>query len=76
MKQLSLEEVKKHTTVDSCWIITNGYVYDVSDFLDKHPVDRDIILKKAGTDCSIDYKFHSKKTRKIWKKYRIGKLTS
>ncbi|KAG9042290.1 Cytochrome b2, mitochondrial precursor [Serendipita sp. 407] len=49
---ISYEEVKRHNTAESCWVIINGIVYDVTEFLDVHPGGRHVILKAAGTDAT------------------------
>ncbi|KAG8814621.1 Cytochrome b2, mitochondrial precursor [Serendipita sp. 399] len=49
---ISYEEVKRHNTAESCWVIINGVVYDVTEFLDLHPGGRHVILKAAGTDAT------------------------
>ena len=72
--KFSLEEVKKHNTIDSCWLIINRDIYDITDYLKYHPIGSIVILKKGGMDVSLDYKFHSKITQKYWKNYYIGKL--
>jgi L-lactate dehydrogenase (cytochrome) len=51
----SLEEVQRHNSADSCWIIIENNVYDVTEFLDSHPGGRDIILKYAGKDATLVY---------------------
>lgn len=45
---ISLEEVRKHKSQESCWVIVHGIVYDLSDFLDKHPGGATSILQYAG----------------------------
>jgi hypothetical protein len=45
---ISLEEVKKHTSDKSCWLVVHGKVYDVTDFLEEHPGGYDIILTSTG----------------------------
>jgi cytochrome b involved in lipid metabolism len=30
-------EIVKHDKADDCWIVIGGLVYDVSEFVDKHP---------------------------------------
>lgn len=40
--------VAQHNTPHSCWIIISGQVYNVTDFLAKHPGGASIILKVAG----------------------------
>jgi cytochrome b involved in lipid metabolism len=70
-----MHEVLKHNNIDSCWLISNNKIYDVTKFIDKHPGSKKAILSKCGTDVTKDYKFHSYKTRKeIWKLYHIGYL--
>lgn len=34
---LDLAELKKHTTETDCYLLYNGKVYDVTEFLDEHP---------------------------------------
>ncbi|KAF8161327.1 FMN-dependent dehydrogenase-domain-containing protein [Crassisporium funariophilum] len=54
-KVLSGQEVAKHNSRESCWIIVHGKVYDVTEFLDEHPGGSKIILKYAGKDATQEY---------------------
>jgi L-lactate dehydrogenase (cytochrome) len=45
---LSGEQVWKHNTKESCWVIVHGQVYDVTDFLDRHPGGSAVVLRHAG----------------------------
>eukprot|EP00958_Prasinococcus_capsulatus_P010685 scaffold1042_cov401-Prasinococcus_capsulatus_cf.AAC.12 len=45
------EEVAKHDKRDDCWIIVDGKVYDVTDYVEEHP-GGDAILNNAGADSS------------------------
>ena len=45
---LNVVEVARHNSRESCWIIIQGQVYDVTDFLDDHPAGSNIILRYAG----------------------------
>ncbi|KAK5949766.1 hypothetical protein OHC33_009155 [Knufia fluminis] len=49
------DEVAKHNTRDSCWVILYGQVWDVTDFLPEHPGGANIILKLAGKDATEEY---------------------
>ncbi|PVG04131.1 hypothetical protein CPB86DRAFT_693832 [Serendipita vermifera] len=49
---ISYDEVKRHNTAESCWVILNGDVYDVTEFLNVHPGGKHVILKVAGTDAT------------------------
>jgi cytochrome b involved in lipid metabolism len=74
MKYYSYLEVVKHNKEDSCWIFVGRKIYDVTEFLNLHPGSKQAILKYAGYNVKISYNFHSKKAKKIWKKFFIGKL--
>ncbi|KAG8818680.1 Cytochrome b2, mitochondrial precursor [Serendipita sp. 401] len=50
LQVLTLEEVQKHNSEESAWIIVGDKVYDVTDFLHMHPGGADIILRHAGKD--------------------------
>ncbi|KAI5832477.1 cytochrome b5 [Schizophyllum commune Tattone D] len=45
-------EVAKHTSRNDCWVIFDGEVYDVTNFLDKHSAGAESILKNAGKDVT------------------------
>ncbi|KAJ5856999.1 hypothetical protein N7455_007893, partial [Penicillium solitum] len=52
-------EVAKHTTINNCWVIINDNVYDVTEFLKKHPGGAKIILAHAGRDATKAFEsFH------------------
>jgi len=68
------QEVSKHNSKESCWLIVDDWVADVTDFLKLHPAGSMSILRHAGQDSTEDYYFHPKAARAMWKKYRIGKL--
>ena len=72
MNYYTLNEIKKHNTVNDCWLIAHNKVYNVTDFIKTHPIGSDPITKKAGQDCTVDYDFHVKSGRKVWEKYKIG----
>ncbi|CAN8098570.1 unnamed protein product [Discula destructiva] len=54
-KEFTVEEVAQHTSLDSCWVVLYGNVYDVTDFLSEHPGGSKIILKLAGKDATDEY---------------------
>ncbi|RMD40112.1 hypothetical protein DV735_g5040, partial [Chaetothyriales sp. CBS 134920] len=53
--RLTGEEVAKHSSNDSCWVIVHGKAYDVTDFLPEHPGGSKIILKYAGKDATEEF---------------------
>ena len=70
----TLDEIKQHNNIESCWIIVNRYILDVTQFLKYHPIGYDSILNKAGMNCDNDYKMHSKMAQKLFWKFVVGKL--
>jgi nitrate reductase (NAD(P)H) len=71
MKYYSLEEISKHNTIESCWLVANQRVYDVTSFIKFHP-GINCILKHASKESTIDFNFHSKSAQNYWKHYQIG----
>lgn len=53
---LTPDEIKKHKVHTDCWIVIAGKVYDITQFLDKHPGGAGILLKYAGKDASSLFK--------------------
>ena len=72
MASYTPEEVATHNTEDDCWIIANGIVYDATGFVHKHPGGRFAILSKAGTDVTDQYRWHSRRAKRLWKARTIG----
>jgi len=52
---LTGEEIAKHNSAESCWVIVHGKAYDVTEFLPEHPGGPKIILKYAGKDATEEY---------------------
>ncbi|KAG7394796.1 hypothetical protein PHYBOEH_004648 [Phytophthora boehmeriae] len=73
--KLCMCEVQLHRSMESCWLVSSGQVYDVTGLVSAHPGGTRSILRKAGgPDCSRDMKFHTKTARKMMEKCFIGKL--
>lgn len=68
--------IREQNLLGFSYLIANGKVYDVSDFIRQHPGGSGSIIKriKNGTDCSVDFRFHSKQAKHLWERYLIGKL--
>lgn len=75
---LSLEEIAKHNSYSSCWLLISGKVYDVTSYLNSHPGGEAEILKTCGTDATVIYDnrdntgSHSSKARSMLADYYIG----
>eukprot|EP01095_Lingulamoeba_sp_RSL-Kostka_P009138 TRINITY_DN312_c2_g1_i2.p1 TRINITY_DN312_c2_g1~~TRINITY_DN312_c2_g1_i2.p1 ORF type:complete len:532 (+),score=228.25 TRINITY_DN312_c2_g1_i2:78-1673(+) len=61
--KISRQEVEKHNTKDSSWIIINGRVYDITKFALLHPGGEDILREYAGKDATeMFYDLHREET--------------
>merc|ERR1712193_159861 len=51
----TLAEVAKHITKEDCWVVVNGSVMNVTNFLKDHPGGELAILTFAGKDASEEF---------------------
>jgi cytochrome b involved in lipid metabolism len=76
-KTYIMEEVAKHNSKESCWTVIRGEVYDLTNWIDKHPGGADKILKicgKDGTDLFIKQHGGKEKPKKILSQFEIGEI--
>merc|ERR1719231_1083355 len=52
---ITMDEVAKHTTKESCWVVVSGQVLDVTKFLKDHPGGELAILTFAGKDATEEF---------------------
>ena len=50
-KTFTMGEVASHSSKTDCWTIISGQVYDLTDFINRHP-GGDEILRACGTDAT------------------------
>ena len=73
--KISRDEVKKHSTIDSLWIVLDNNVYDVTKMVDSHPGGADPLLLVAGGDATDAFtNYHPSYVRKRLTSYCIGEL--
>merc|ERR1719506_3638009 len=51
----SMDEVAKHNNKDDCWVVVNGEVLNVTNFLSSHPGGELAIVTFAGKDASEEF---------------------
>lgn len=74
------QEVAKHNTGDSAWVIVKNEVYDITSFLDRHPGGREMLLLSAGRECTDLFTMYhwwddGTKARAVMEKLRVGTFT-
>jgi cytochrome b involved in lipid metabolism len=68
-------EIARHNTEASLWTVIDGYVYDLSSWVAKHPGGVPVLLKVAGKDGSRAFHAakHSAATEVFKLNFRIGR---
>jgi len=76
-----MEEIATHNKKEDCWLVIETYVYDITDFVSKHP-GGEIILTACGTDATAKFNnrpttgtSHSSLARKMLQSLRLGSLS-
>lgn len=66
----------QHRSLDDCWVVIHGMVYDLTEFSKNHPGGAYIIQKLAGRDATANYQvFHPKEKLAMIQRYLVGKFT-
>lgn len=87
-KSFSADEVSTHVNADDCWMIIDGSVYDVTEYVEGHPGGNEI-LRGCGKDASMLFNSrrdgdeqvgsgtgHSSSAKSTLEKYKIGILAN
>ena len=77
---LTHSEVAKHNSADNCWIIIQGFVYNVTQYLSLHPGGSDRIIPFCGQDATSAFATqggkgsHSSQANNDLSKLKLGQL--
>jgi len=80
LDSFSLADVAKHGNSDSCWMAIEGTVYDLTNYLERHPTPASVLLAWCGRDATIGMRTkgygrdHSPAAWAQLEKYRVGVL--
>ena len=72
-------DLRKHTSSSDAWTCIDGAVYNITEFINKHP-GGGIIMTSLGRDASVLFETHHNlvdnkdKVSKLLSKYRIGTI--
>ena len=75
-RKILMKEVAKHNTVDDCWVVIEGNVYDMSSFISDHPGGSKVVMLYAGKDATDEFVMLHKPSiiKKFGPRLLIGKL--
>ena len=51
----SLNDVATHGNADDCWMVIDGQVYDLTEYLPKHPTRPEVIVPWCGKGATLAY---------------------
>ncbi len=77
---VSLEELARHASEADCWMAIDGVVYDVTDYIPRHPTSPAVMTPWCGKDASDAYRTkgygrpHSPAADAMLPEYRVGPL--
>ena len=54
-KKFTWEELASHNKADDAYVAVRGNVYDITNFIKRHPGGQDILLFAAGRDATQVY---------------------
>ncbi len=78
----SLAEIEKHGSAESCWMIIEGKVYDITRYVDRHPSRPEVLLKYCGKEATQGFNTkdrgrpHSARARRLLEEFYIGRVGS
>lgn len=77
MESYTLEQVAEHGDQESCWTTIDGTVYDLTDWISKHPGGAGNILKICGIDGTETFRGQhgeNQQQANVLEGYEIGTL--
>ena len=74
-KDITLDELRKHSNDADPWFVINGEVYNGTGFLKEHPGGAQSIISSAGLDASDEFMaIHSETAKSMMPQYHVGSL--
>lgn len=80
IRRITLAEVAQHASAESCWMVINGQVYDLTTYLPEHPTQPSVILPWCGQEATEAYqtknkgRAHSPRADRLLADYPLGVL--
>lgn len=74
--QITVEYIKNNINDTTCIIVINNNVYNVTNYLSKHPGGKQILMQLNGSDATVEFNNiqHSDYAKKLLEDYKIGTI--
>ncbi|KAG9241404.1 acyl-CoA dehydrogenase-like protein [Calycina marina] len=77
MTTITRDEVAKHNSEDSLWIVIDSKVYDLTDFVDAHPGGESVLRQVAGQEATeAFYNLHRQEVLQKYESLCIGTIAN
>jgi cytochrome b involved in lipid metabolism len=73
----TMQDVSQHNSKDSCWAVVRGEVFDLTQWISRHPGGPEKILNicgKDGTKAFVNKHGSQEKPESVLESFKIGKL--
>jgi cytochrome b involved in lipid metabolism len=84
---LNIQEISKHNSKSSCWLLISGKVYDITSYFGSHPGGNNTMTPTCGADATAAYNTqdpyatssssssaHSSRAKNMLSSYYLGDL--
>jgi fatty acid desaturase len=77
LPKYTMKQVAEKTTSAEMWIVIDELVYDITNFISKHPGGDKVLLNMAGKDCTDAFaNYHQARIYQKWlPPYLVGRVT-
>ena len=76
MKSFTMSQIQSIIDEGKVILVLKNNVFDISNFLNRHPGGKFVIRSKMGTIAENHYNMHSKRAQEMWFDYKIGILAN
>lgn len=68
------DEVQQHNSIEDCWIVVHGKVYDVTSWAPRHPGGRILVSGAGRESTAFMYSYHPRYVMEMLDQYYIGDI--
>jgi len=78
----TLQEIARHDRLEDCWMAIEGSVFNLTDYIPRHPTRPELLESWCGTDATAGMRTkgndsdHSPRAWRMLERYRIGDLVA